>query len=660
MKLNRLFEAGRIGKMHLKNRLVMAPMGVEGCDAEGFVKDELVNYYAKKARGGVGLIISQSSQATRFGRAPGRVAVWDDKFIPGLARVAEAVHRNDGKMAWQILYHGKLLLRWLDQIPNPEETRVLGPSAIPWVKTGTAPKEATIEDIRSLIDEWSEAARRVRDAGFDAVEIHGAHGYSVTQWLSPRDNRRTDGYGGSQKKRARFACELISRIRQKVGHDFPILFRFSASDYMPGGITIEQSVTQAPLFVEAGADALDVSASESESTQWQFLNYLFPDGAIVNLAEAIKKTVNVPVITVGKIWDPLFAEQILETGKADFIAMGRAILADPELPNKAKDGHVDDIRHCIYCGNCQNRTPEHAFSGTSNQAYSKILWPSCTVNPALHREDEFVIKPAAKPKKVMVVGGGLSGMEAARVLAERGHNVALYEKSSQLGGQFYIAAQQKYKRGYLSYLEYQFNGLKKASVQTFLNTEMTIEKVNQNNPDVIVMATGAYPITPDIPGSKKKNAVQAIDVITGKAAIGNKVLVVGGRLIAMEVALDLAEQGKKVILATRHLLGGSGTPVETNLFRELRNRIFNIGVQIFENSPVVEIRDDGAYILFHNEHVFLYADTVIMAVGFESNSSLFQELSRSGRHMLAIGDCVRPRDALIAIREGAEVGREIE
>jgi 2,4-dienoyl-CoA reductase-like NADH-dependent reductase (Old Yellow Enzyme family)/thioredoxin reductase len=659
MKLDRLFEPGRIGKLELKNRLVMAPMGIEGCDDEGFVTDELVSYYAKKARGGVGLIVSQSSQATRLGRAPGRAAIWDDKFIPGLARIAEAVHSHDGKMVWQVLYHGKLLLQWLDNIPNPEETRVFGPSAIPWVKTGTAPEEATKEDIQYLINDWSEAARRVKDAGFDGVEIHGAHGYSVTQWLSPRDDQRNDEYGGSPEKRARFACELISRTREKVGPDFPIIFRFSGSDYMPGGITIEQSVFQAPLFVRAGADALHISASECESTQWQYLSFLFSDGAIVNLAEAIKKVVNVPVITVGKIWDPLFAEQILEEGKADFIAMGRALLADPELPNKVKEGRFDDIRHCIYCNNCQNRAPVHAFSGASNPGYSKTLWPSCTVNPALHREEEFVIKPTANPKKVLVIGGGLGGMEASRVLAERGHKVSLYEKSSQLGGQFYIAAQQKYKKGYLSYMDYQIKGLKKAGVQTSLNTEITVERVIKDNPDVIIVATGAHPMIPDIPGADKKNAVQAIDVITGKAAVSNKVLVVGGRLIAMEVALDLAEQGKKVMLATRHLLGGSGTPVETSLYRELRNRLFDIGIQIFENSPVVEIRDDGAYILFHNEHVFLYADTVIMAVGFEPDNALFQELSRLGYRVYAIGDCIRPRDALLAIREGAEAGREI-
>jgi 2,4-dienoyl-CoA reductase-like NADH-dependent reductase (Old Yellow Enzyme family)/thioredoxin reductase len=659
MHLKKLFEPGRIGKLELKNRIVMAPMGTDSYDAEGYVTDRAVNYYAERARGGVGLIITQSSQATRLGRAPGRAAAWDDRFIPGLARIAEAVHHQGGKIAWQILYHGKLLLQWLDEIPDPEETRVFGPSAIPWIKTGTAPLQATEGDVKYLIDDWAEAARRVKEAGFDAVEIHGAHGYSVTQWLSPRDNRRTDKYGGNPEKRARFACELISRTKEKVGPDFPVIFRFSGSDYMLGGITIEQSVVQAPLFVKAGADALHVSACEYESTQWQYLSYLFPDGAIVNLAEAIKKVVNVPVITVGKIWDPLFAEQILETGKADFIAMGRALLADPELPRKAKEDRLDDIRRCIYCCNCLKRAPTPEFSGTSTPAYSKTVWPSCTVNPSLLREEEFAIKPAASPKKVTVIGGGVGGMEAARVLAERGHQVSLYEKDSELGGQFKTAAQQKHKKGYLSFLEYQIKGLKKAGVKVFLDTEMTAEEVNKDKPDAVIVATGAVSKTLDIPGAGGKNVVQATDVITGKARVGRKILVIGGRLIAMEVALDLAEQGKNVVLATRRLLGGTEEPPEMNLFRELRNRLFNAGVRIFENSPVVEIRDEGAYILFHNEHVFLLAETLITAIGFRPDNSIIQELSEMGQRVYAIGDCVKPRDALLATREGSEIGRLI-
>jgi pyruvate/2-oxoglutarate dehydrogenase complex dihydrolipoamide dehydrogenase (E3) component len=250
-------------------------------------------------------------------------------------------------------------------------------------------------------------------------------------------------------------------------------------------------------------------------------------------------------------------------------------------------------------------------------------------------------------------------MEAARVLAERGHQVSLFEKDSELGGQFKIAAQQKHKKGYLSFLEYQIKGLKTAGVKVFLDTEMTAEEVNKDKPDAVIVATGAGPKTLDVPGAGGKNVVQATDVITGKAGVGRKVLVIGGRLIAMEVALDLAEQGKNVALATRRLLGGSGEPPEMNLFRELRNRLFNAGVRIFENSPVVEIRDEGAYILFHNEHVFLLAETLITAIGSRPDNSIIQKLSGTGQRVYAIGDCVKPRDALLATREGSEIGRLI-
>jgi pyruvate/2-oxoglutarate dehydrogenase complex dihydrolipoamide dehydrogenase (E3) component len=357
------------------------------------------------------------------------------------------------------------------------------------------------------------------------------------------------------------------------------------------------------------------------------------------------------VITVGKIWNPELAEKILAEGKADFVAMGRALLADPELPQKAREGRLRDIRRCIYCNNCMNRHPHPDYLG--------VPWPACTVNTALGHGKEFDIKPAASSKKIMVIGGGVGGMEAARVLAERGHKVSLYEKESSLGGQFGIAAQQPLKKAYASLIEYQINGLNKSGVKIFLNTEISVSQVNKAKPDAVVVATGARPMVPDIPGVYGKNVVQINDFITGKAEAGDKVLIAGGRFIAMEVALQLMEQGKKVSLATRHLLGGNETTIERNLYRELRNRLFNGGVQIFENAPVVEVRDDGAYILFHKEQVFLYVDTVIMAVGVEPNNKLIRELSEAGHRVYAIGDCVKPRDALLATREGAEVGREI-
>lgn len=651
MNLTMIFEPGRIGTVELKNRIIMAPMGTASHDPDGYVNERTINYYVERAKGGVGLIIAQSSQALRIGRSPQRLGTWDDKFIPGLARLADAVHKHGGKIAMQVVYHGKLLLQWLDRIPRPWETRVLGPSAIPWIRTGIAPEEATKEDIQYLVENWSEAARRVKDAGFDGVEIHGAHGYGMTQWLSPRDNRRVDEYGGSPENRARFACELISKTREKVGPGFPITFRFSGSDFLPGGITLEQSIVQAPLFAKAGADALNVSACEEESSQWQFLSYLFPDGAIIPLAEAIKRVVDVPVIAVGKIWDPRFAEKILREGKADFVAMGRALLADPQLLNKAKEERFEDIRRCIYCNNCMNIAalpePQRKFGR------------ACTVNPALLREEEFSLKKTSLPKRVMVIGGGLAGMEAASVLAERGHQVCLYEKEDKLGGQFNIAAQQPHKEAYLTFIDYQAKRLAKSGVKVFLQTEMTADRVNQDKPNVVVLAAGARPRVLNVPGVNGRNVIQANDVITGRAKVGNRVLVVGGRLIAMEVALQLAEQGKRVALATLHLLGENGAPLERNIYRELRNRLFNIGVQIFENAPVVEIRVDGAYFSFHREHVFLQADTVVLAVGAEPNNKLADELKKMGHCLYAIGDCVAARDALQATREGAELGREI-
>ncbi|MFC1886109.1 FAD-dependent oxidoreductase [Thermodesulfobacteriota bacterium] len=646
MPLTRLFEPGRIGTLEVKNRIIMSPMLTRTADSDGFIHEKTADYYVERIKGGVGLIIAQSSQAMRIGRSPLRPGTWHDKFIPGLAKIADAVHRHDGKIAWQVLYHGKLLMQWLDNIPRPWETRVFGPSAIPWHRTGTAPEEASKKDIEYMVDEWSEAARRVKDAGFDAVEIHGAHGYSLTQWLSPRDNRRTDEYGGSPEKRARFACELISRIREKVGRDFPIILRFSGADFVEGGITIEQSLIQAPLFVDAGVDALHVSACEEETPQWQFLSYLFPDGAIVHLAEAIKKAVHVPVITVGKIKDPRFAEQLLEAGKADFVAMGRALLADPELPNKAGEGRFDEIRQCISCNNClANNYPN--------------IGMACAINPALFREKEFVIKPAASPKNVMVIGGGLAGMEAARVMAERRHQVSLHEKGSRFGGQFAIAARQPHKEGYQGFIDYQIKGMEKAGVKICLNKEVTMEAVNAAKPDVVVVATGAKPRVPDVPGADGKNVVQCNDVITGSAKVGNRVLVVGGRLVGMEVALQLAERGRSVALSTLHLLGENGAPPQRHIYLELRNRLFNSGVQIFENSPVVEIREDGAYISFHKDLVFLKADTVVLAVGAEPDNGLAEQIRAGGYQLYTIGDCTEARDALMAVREGAELGRHI-
>ncbi len=667
-KLEKLFEPGNIGEMEVKNRIVMSPMGTFSLNPDGSLKDETADYYAERAKGGVGFIICQTSTILPEAAIPGRTGTWDDKFIPGLRRVADAIHQYDTKCAFQLTHHGRLLTQYSHMVIDGTQIKPIAPSAIPrlltdiqiprtqdsgvassiWVADNVPAQEASKEDIKRIKSGFAEAARRVKQAGYDAVEIHGGHGYLISQFLSPFVNRRTDEYGGSTEKRARFACEVIEAVREKLGPEFPIVFRLSGSDFLEGGINIDEVVLQAPLFVEAGADALDVSASEQASIDWQYPSFLFPPGPLVHLAERIRKAVKVPIITVGKLGDPIFAEEMLRRGKADFTAMGRPLLADPELPNKAKEGRFDDIRRCVYCLNCFN-------FGAHPHFLSEGI--SCTVNPAVLREKKFQPLPTAAPKKVMIIGGGPAGMEAVRTLAERGHHVVLYEKTDKLGGQWYIACQQKQKKqDYPNLLKCLSRGLDKAGVEVKLNTEVTPQLVKSEKPDAVVIATGATPQTPNIPGADGKNEVQAIDVILGRAKVGRRVVVVGGRYVGLEIADQLADEGRRVTLVTSRALGRG---IERNLYLTLRNRLIEKGVQLFANSPVVEIREKGIYIAFEGDLVFLKADTAVLAVGVKPENQLIEAVKEIVPEVHAVGDCVEPRDAMWAIREGAEIARRI-
>lgn len=649
-QLIKLFEPGRIGRMELKNRLVMAPMGTRTSDDEGFITQRTIDFYVARAKGGVGLIISQTTPCVpEKVRTPDRAYLDDDKFIPSLSKLAEAVHANGSKMAIQLVHYGVAAAPMRTTLEHPELVELLGPSAVPSVRFGETPREMSKQDINRFVEGFAEGARRVKDAGFDAVEIHGAHGYLISTFLSPRSNIRSDEYGGSPENRARFACEIISRARQKVGPDFPIIFRFSGSDFLEGGISIGDSVLQAPLFVKAGADALHVSASVWDSSPWMFPCYIYPNGAIAHLARAVKKAVAVPVITVGKLSDPAVAERVLDEGKADFVAIGRGLLADPELPNKAREGRLDDIRHCIYCNMCTTQNKLRVDTG-------RMI---CSVNPELFREAEFPAKPTTSPKKVMVIGGGLAGMEAARTLAERGYQVTLYERDEKLGGQWSIACLEAGKEDLAKLITYLARGLDKAGVKVILNREATPELVSKENPGAVVVATGGSPVNLNIPGAGGKNVVQAVDVITGQAEVGDRVVVVGGRYVGMEVALSLAKQGKKVSLVTMKALGENGTPLERNTFLTLRQMLVDNGVFLYPHFPLHEIREDGVYVVQNHDLLFLKADTVVMAVGTKAENKLAEMLEHAGHDVHRIGDCLEPRYVMYAIYEGREVGLQI-
>lgn len=639
-----LFRPGRINRMELKNRIIMAATGNALADDEGFVTDRAIDYYVERAKGGVGLIIVKFTAVMANARGSrNHMAAYDDKFIPRLRELSRAVQREGARVALQLGHHGNdLSLPRRQKGFRAGEQAIVAPSPVPYVASGVLPKELSRDEIGEIVEAFALAARRAREAGFDAVEFHGAHGYLISQFLSPYYNRRSDEYGGTLENRGRFGCEILKAARRKVGRDFPLIMRMDGWDGYEGGFVLEEAVQVAPLFVSAGADALHVSAGAREATHWQFLSYMQESGGLVYLAEAVKKAVTVPVITVGKLGDPVLAEEVLRKGRADFIALGRPLVADPYLVQKVREGRLEEIRSCIYCNNCLSTGNYRGWS--------------CTVNPGVLREREFEIKPASMVKNVMVIGAGLAGMEAAKVCAQRGHRVILCEKSRELGGQWNIACRQEYKEHFATVTQRLKKEIGSAGVKVVLNTQVTDALTRKEKPDALIIATGASPATLPVRGADGKNVVQANDVICGTATVGNRVVIIGGRNVGMELAVTLARQGKDVSLVTRRK-PGRDLRKETRLL--LMTKLIEHGVRLHPDSEVVEIRENGVTTVSEGDLYFLKADTVILAVGAIPDKGLMDLLKPVVSEVHAIGDCVEPRDALTAIKEGAEVGRMV-
>ncbi len=655
--LEKLFVKGKIGKLEIKNRILQAPMGTFSYDDEGIPSQETIDYFVERAKGGVGLIICHGVRVSAESRVRGLPNLYEDKHIPMMAKIADAIHREGAKCALQMNHSGKAITYHVKREGQPSESSyAIGPSAMKYIKTGVVLHEMTKEEIQRLVEQFSDTAYRVMQAGFDMVELHSAHGYLMSSFLSPYTNRRTDEYGGSPQNRARFICEILERIRDKVGPDFPVSVRFNGADFLSGGATIEESLIQAQLFEKAGATLLHVSAGAHENTEVQFLSYLWPDAYLTGLAAQIKKVVNIQVCTVGKLGEPRVANKVLEEGKADFIALARPLLADPYWPLKAQEGRMDEINHCVYCNNCVDRLLSTDRSVSTTKEAKRLF---CTVNPSLFREKHYTLKRVSKSKKVMVIGGGIAGMQAAKVAAQRGHSVKLYEANGELGGAWRIASRQPDKEIYQNLIEQLMKGLKKAGVKMILNKKVDMAFVKTEKPDAVIVATGAKPIVPDIPGADRPNVVQAVDVFLGKAKVGENIVVVGGRMVGMEVACYLHEKGKKVSLITLRRLGENGRQLEENIYRTLRDKMVKYGIQIFPHTPALEIRPDGVFANDGGNIIWLSADTVVLAVGYQPENGLVKEMKGVVPEIYTAGDCNAARDGLEATREGMEVGSAV-
>ncbi len=646
----KLFEPISIGSMELKNRLVMPPMCTNYASESGAVTGRLIDYYVERAKGGVGFIIVE---AATIDSSVGKIincqlCVDDDKFIPGLSDLTEAVQARDAKIALQIHHGGRQAQSKFNQGRTP-----ISASNVPFIDIyGTPPgsvlsnpQPLTIEEINVIVEKFGEAANRAKIAGFNAVEIHGAHGYLIAQFLSPYTNKRTDAYGGNFDGRMRFALEIIQRVREKAGQDLPISFRLSADEYVNGGITLELAKKIAKKLEEAGVDLLNISGSLGETDHMCNAPMAIPRGYLVHLAEAIKRIVKIPVITVGRINDPRFAERILIDGKADLVAIGRALIADPEWPLKAFEGRLDDIRKCIACNyGCISR-------------WSIGLRVKCTLNAEVGRERDYDPTPG-KPRRVLIVGGGPAGMEAARVTALRGHEVTLFEKAERVGGQLNLAIIPPYKQELRNILQYFETQLRKLRVKTELGREVTPQLVKEVNPDVVIAATGANQLPPTFQVIENSNVVTAWDVLALNAKVGEKVIIAGGKQTGCETAEFLAEKGKDVtiIVGFREL----AADMETETRYLLLQRLSMAGVNFVYNSRIKEVKADSVTVIDNNSNIkILKADTVVIALGVTPNDKLSTALQSEVKELYRIGDCVTPAKILEAINEASRIARII-
>ncbi len=638
-----LLAPGRIGTLDIRNRIVMSPMGSNLAEANGHVGERLTRYYEARAKGGVGLIIvGVGAVAYPAGACiPNQVAISDDVFLPGLQNLTRCVHAHGAKIAIQLQHSGKVATQdmaagrplWvpslvpmkagdlLDDLTMEEVQGLTGYLAQPGA--GIVFHEMTLADIQQLVAWFAAAAERARRGGFDAVEIHGAHGYLLSSFLSPAYNRRADEYGGALENRARLLVEVLQAVRQRVGAAFPVWCRLDAQEFrIKGGITVDDAQRVAVMAVAAGADAIHVSAYAEPTSGVAFTDapLVHQPCGFVDFAAAIKQRVTVPVIAVGRI-EPAEADALIAAGKADFVAMARKLLADPELPAKLSEGRAADIRPCIYCYRCVGNIYLNASV-------------ACGVRPATGREALFAITPAVAPKRVLVAGGGPAGMEAARLAALRGHAVTLCEKAERLGGAALRAGLVYEPNGKLvEYLERQVRAL---PVDVRMRQEVTAALVRELQPDVVLVAVGGCRAAWSVPGSERVHVVGADDLHQA-LALGYRVAVIGGGLIGIEVAEYLSERGHQVTVleASLSLATEMALPRRWRALYTLRER----GVLLVTGATVEEVSDAGVVYRQHGERRVAPADHVILAGTVVANRSLGDALATCGAEVHLLGDC---------------------
>jgi len=634
-----LFTSFAIKDCRLQNRIVMPGLASFLIEDDGSITDRTVEHYRRRAAGGPAMVIVEACAVSPEGIvSPHQARIYDDRFIEGLARIGAAMKSEGAVPAVQIHHGGRQTsARVIKQLP-------LAPSPIPCPSIRGDVTPLTIDGIRTLVRQFGDAASRALEAGFELIEIHGAHGYLINQFLSRFSNIREDAYGGDIAGRTRFAEEIVREVRDRVGQAFPISFKISAMEFVKDGLDVDESIRILEILIHAGVDVVQVSAGNDATPEWICQPMFMQKACLAGYAGKIREALNVPVMAVGRINDPLVADELIEKGMADLICIGRGLLADPEMPKKAKEGRLDDIRRCIACNTCM----ESIFRRGRVE---------CLVNPVLGREEEMAFHPAKTRKKVMVIGAGPGGLNVAWVAARRGHEVHLFEKGDEMGGQLILGSITGYKKELLNLIRFQKRQIERFGVACHLNQEVTPDTIASQSPDVVILATGSVPVLPPVDGIDKPIVIP-ITTALDHHTIGRKTVVIGGGAIGCEVALHLSEKGCQVSIV--EMLPKIGAQLESMTKKLLIKKIMDNGVKVHTGFKLSRVVDNGVAVEDRNaEERFIEADAVVIAVGSRPDDRLYLQIKDLGYEIHQIGDCLEPRSAKSAIYEGAVLGRSI-
>lgn len=623
-----LFDCGKIGNLKIKNRMIMSPMQPMYGELDGSVGERTIAYYEERARGGVGMIIVEATNVDGINNTP-----WDyqlcldkDKYISGFQKLAEAVHKYDCKIFVQLHSYGAKSAMTPNGLP-------WGASEIPVAPGGRSAHKMTPDEIKIVEQRFVDAAVRASRAGFDGVELAGAHGYLLAQFLSPYYNNRDDEYGGSAVNRCRIYTEIIEGIHADLGKGFPVSVRFPGDEFtpdIPNTLTCEDTVEIAQIFEKAGANVLNVSYGNNFNANANCEPYSYISGWKKHVPKGIKAAVSIPVISTNTIKDPNFAEEMLQEGVSDFVVLGRSLIADPFFPNKAKAGDVLGIRKCIGCMFCRE------------QLYSKQPI-KCALNPRVGFESVYPreLEKDGYGRKIAVIGGGTAGMESAIVMAERGFNVTLFEKENALGGSMNLADKGAHKEKITRLTETMTEELRRLGVEVKLGQTPTVEAVKEMSPDGVVVACGAGPIIPPIDGVDRDFVVTVHDVISDKRKIEGNVVIIGSGMTGLECAEKLCLDGCKVSIVEMQSSVGPG--MFSVIVDDLMSRIAPCEPTVYTGCALTGISENGAIVKDLKENIVkeLTADYVVLSLGVRPRANIAEEFENAFENVICVGDNVK-------------------